>query len=169
MFVGNFTDAEGLRVLRRPNGRSPGDPEHPNMRTWENLYKLFGLADFRKHEMFFTNVYVGLKEGVDGGGRFPGAKDESFRAWCRDFLDDQIRIMEPRAIVTLGSHARKEFKWPKGLVGPSKAEPSQNVLYFECSAIFLSPGRPPPLNVGSLPSASCTCTSGSVAALEGCL
>lgn len=43
--------------------------------------------------------------------------DDLFRSWCRDFLDDQIQIMKPRAIIALGRYARLEFKWHKGLVG----------------------------------------------------
>jgi uracil-DNA glycosylase len=33
----------------------------------------------------------------------------SFVGWCRAFLDEQIQLMRPRAVVTLGAAARDEF------------------------------------------------------------
>jgi hypothetical protein len=109
MFIGHNTDAEGTHASRRPGGRSPGEPCDPVMPTWKRLYKTFELAGFDPREMFFTNVYVGLKAGTLAEGPFQGAKDPSFLAWCRAFLDEQIQLMRPRAIVTLGAVARDEF------------------------------------------------------------
>lgn len=110
MFVGHNTDAAGKHGSRRSGGRSPGEPGNPDMRTWKHLYATFGRAGFNpENQMFFTNIYVGLIDGDDQEADFPGRKDPSFVAWCRAFLDEQIRIMQPRAVVTLGALARDEF------------------------------------------------------------
>ena len=66
------------------------------MRTWQNLYKLLATAGVDPRECFFTNAYVGLKEGDDPTGRFPGSGDAAFRRWCAGFLPDQVAVM-PRA------------------------------------------------------------------------
>lgn len=116
MLVGHYTDAADKHAARRENGHSPGDLDDPQMSTWRHLHKLCARAGLDLHEIFLTNVYVGLKEG-NSHGKFPGAKDHSFREWCRAFLDDQIRVMQPRAVVTLGDYPRKEFQWAWGHVG----------------------------------------------------
>lgn len=96
MFVGHNTDAAGKHGSRRHDGRSPGEPGNPVMRTWINLYETFSRAGFNpENQMFFTNVYVGLIDGDYQEGDFPGSKDASFVAWCRAFLNEQIR--PPRA------------------------------------------------------------------------
>src|SRR5579875_1682838 len=48
--------------------------------------------------------------------RFPGRRDPPFRAWCRAFLDEQIQLMRPRAVVTLGGPAAKETGGTSGQV-----------------------------------------------------
>jgi hypothetical protein len=120
MFVGHNTDANGKHSSRRTGGRSPGEPGNPEMRTWKNLYETFRQADFNPvRQMFFTNMYVGLIDGDEQEGIFPGSKDPSFSAWCRAFLDEQIRIMQPRVLVTLGAAARDEFGMRFGQIIPS--------------------------------------------------
>ena len=116
MLVGHYTDAADKHAARRMNGRAPGDIADPRMSTWRNLHKLCARAELDLREIFLTNIYVGLKAG-DQHGKFPGAGDRSFRDWCRAFLDDQIRLMQPRAIVTLGDEPRKEFTWQWGYAG----------------------------------------------------
>jgi hypothetical protein len=120
MFVGHNTDAAGKHGSRRTYGRSPGEPGNPAMRTWASLYETFRHAGFNpENQMFFTNVYVGLIDGDDQEQVFPGRKDSSFVAWCRAFLDEQIRIMQPRVVVTLGAAARDEFGMRFGQIIPS--------------------------------------------------
>jgi hypothetical protein len=74
MFVGHNTDAEGKHASRRSECQSPGEPGNPVMQTWKKLYKLFELAAFNHREMFFTNIYVGLKAGDNQEGSFQGAR-----------------------------------------------------------------------------------------------
>jgi uracil-DNA glycosylase len=94
------------------------NPATPAMPTWRRLYKLFERAEFNPQEMFFTNVYVSLKAGAAPEGKFPGAKDPSFCARCYAFLDEQIQIMRPRAVATLGATARNEFSPESGRITP---------------------------------------------------
>jgi Uracil DNA glycosylase superfamily len=116
MFVGHNTDAADMHASRRTGGISPGEPPNGRMPTWVRLYALFRHAGFDPHEMFFTNIYVGLKAGGEARGRFPGADDPSFCAWCAAFLDEQIQLMRPRAIVTLGDAAAQEFGLQRGRI-----------------------------------------------------
>ncbi len=106
MFVGHNLDSETAFLRRLASGQSHGDPERP-MLTWRNLYGLLERAGVLPSECFFTNVYVGLKAGDDPTGRFPGAADAEFGAWCRSFLEEQIEIMKPRVVATLGSDSRR--------------------------------------------------------------
>ena len=106
MFVGHNLDAEGPFLKRLASGQSHGDPERP-MQTWRNLYRLLETARIDRGECFFTNAYVGLKAGDVPTGSFPGANDAQFRRWCEDFLIDQIRVMQPRTIATLGVDAAR--------------------------------------------------------------
>lgn len=106
MFVGHNLDSDAAFQRRLASGHAHGDPERP-MLTWRNLYRLLMAADIPGANCFFTNVYVGLKAGDDPTGRFPGADDPEFRAWCQDFLEEQIRVMRPKVVATLGSDARR--------------------------------------------------------------
>jgi hypothetical protein len=120
MFVGHNTAAEGKRASHRQDGRSPGEPGNPLMQMWQKLYATFRRAAFNpQNEMFFTNFFVGLNAGDDQEGDFHGKNDSSFVAWCRSFLDEQIQIMKPRVIVTLGVTARDEFGLQFGQIVPS--------------------------------------------------
>ena len=106
MFVGHNLDSESAFRRRLASGQAHGGPGRP-MLTWRNLYRLLDAAGLDAQQCFFTNAYVGLKGGDDPTGRFPGAGDPEFRAWCRAFLDDQIELMQPRVVATLGTDARR--------------------------------------------------------------
>jgi len=106
MFVAHNLDAEGPFRRRLASGHAHGGPERV-MLTWRNLYRLLDAAELDSGECFFTNAYVGLKAGDDPTGRFPGAEDPEFREWCQGFLGEQIEVMQPKTIATLGSDARR--------------------------------------------------------------
>jgi hypothetical protein len=106
LFVGHNLDAEGPYRRRLVNGVPHGDPVHP-MRTWRGLYWLLNAAAIDRHDCFFTNAYVGLIEGDRPVGRFPGASDEVFSAWCEEFLRHQMATMRPSVIAAIGADARR--------------------------------------------------------------
>jgi hypothetical protein len=106
MFVGHNLDSERAFRRRLVSGRAHGGPDRL-MLTWRNLYRLLDAAGLAGADCFFTNAYVGLKAGDDPTGRFPGAADGEFRLWCRGFLEEQIAVMKPRAVASLGSGSRR--------------------------------------------------------------
>jgi hypothetical protein len=117
MFVGNFTDSKEQHDRRRAAGKpSPGEPPIGNTSTWRNLYQWVDQAGIKRQEIFFTNIYVGLS-AKKSRGRFPGSYNSSFKAWCVDFLGEQIGLMQPRAVVALGVWSREAFGWPAGPLG----------------------------------------------------
>ena len=75
--------------------------------TWRNLLVLLDSAGIAPTTCFFTNVFMGLREGNATTGKFPGATDLAFVAHCRRFLVRQIGLQRPSLIVTLGIHAPK--------------------------------------------------------------
>jgi len=85
MFVGHNLDAEGPYLGRLAERIPHGDPRRP-MATWRNLYRLLDGSGIQREECFFTNAYVGLIAGDKPTGTFPGARDQRFTRWCRDFL-----------------------------------------------------------------------------------
>jgi len=106
MFVGHNLDSETAFLSRLASGQAHGGPERP-MRTWRNLYRLLETAGVEPATCFFTNAYVGLKAGNKPRGTFPGAADPAFSAWCRNFLGEQIAVMRPSVVATLGTDARQ--------------------------------------------------------------
>ena len=58
-------------------------------------------------ECFFTNSYLGLREGRSSTGRTPGLADGRFQVMCREFFDYQLEIQRPRLIICLGHEPRK--------------------------------------------------------------
>lgn len=104
MFIGHNLDAEGPYRRRLADGVPHGNPRRP-MATWRNLYRLLDGAGIERAGCFFTNAYVGLIAGDKPTGAFPGARDQRFTRWCRDFLAEQVEMMQPRVVVTLGRPA----------------------------------------------------------------
>jgi uracil-DNA glycosylase len=78
--------------------------ESENQPTWRNLLKVLRAADIRLESCFFTNFYMGLRKGEATTGVFPGAKNESFRNHCSQFMIEQLNVMRPSLIVTLGKY-----------------------------------------------------------------
>lgn len=106
MVVGHNLDSEESYRARLASGESHGG-EANRMPTWRNLLRSLESADIHPAECFFTNAYVGLREGQSPSGSFAGEKDPIFRAWCEQFLTEQIRVMKPRALVALGTPSRR--------------------------------------------------------------
>lgn len=94
----DFYSEAGFRRFAAKRGESTRGP------TWRNLLALLERVGVGPERCFFTNAYMGLREGSQNTGRFPGARDPGFVERCRAFLGKQIRAQEPRLILTLGSH-----------------------------------------------------------------
>ncbi len=101
MFVGhNFDKVEGYeRSLKRGT-------EAINGTTWRKLREYIAFADLQPEECFFTNALMGLQPERSRG---PLKATDRFRAECRHFLDEQIGIVQPCAIVSLGPVASEDL------------------------------------------------------------
>lgn len=127
MVVGHNLDNRAGYERRRALGTSHGDlVPGPPMSTWQGLYKLLDNAGVPRHMLFFTNVFVGLKEGKPTG-RFSAYPAPEFRSWCAEFLGHQVRTMRPRAVLILGGHACRAIAglatpvpWPQGPLPPPR-------------------------------------------------
>lgn len=76
--------------------------ESINQPTWRNLVDVLTRAAIPLERCFFTNYYMGLREGTETTGPFPGAGDESFVSHCNSFFIDQLRTQRPQLLITLG-------------------------------------------------------------------
>ena len=72
--------------------------------TWRQLRELFRVVGIEFMRCFFTNIYMGLREGRNTTGPFPGRSDTAFVEHCRRFLVQQLMVQRPSVIVTLGIH-----------------------------------------------------------------
>lgn len=74
--------------------------------TWRNLIKLFEESNIDLKKCFYSNVFMGLRDGVTKNtGEFPGFKDKEFVKRNLDFLAIQINTIKPKLIITLGRYA----------------------------------------------------------------
>jgi uracil-DNA glycosylase len=72
--------------------------------TWRNLLAFLKQVEILPERCFFTNAYVGLQAGNRAVGSFPGKRDPEYVCWCQNFLLEQIKLMQPQFILTLGAY-----------------------------------------------------------------
>jgi hypothetical protein len=109
MFVGDNLNAYGRWIQNRGHW---GDPGQPTMTYWKRVLPLLNKAGIPISKAFFTNAYVGLIEGDDPSAPFPGRNDPSFCRWCAAFLIEQIHVMQPCLVVSLGGESRRALdRW----------------------------------------------------------
>ena len=94
-------DFHSLRGYQQSLARGVEDLQGP---TWRNLLNLLKRANISPTDCFFTNAYMGLRESDSAIGQFPGSRNPAFVALCQNFLAEQIRILRPRLILTLGRY-----------------------------------------------------------------
>jgi len=71
--------------------------------TWTALEELFAEVGISLSNCFFTNAYMGLREGNKSTGPFIGARDPAFMQRCREFLILQLHVQRPSLVITLGN------------------------------------------------------------------
>jgi hypothetical protein len=97
MVVGqDFYTARGYRQIVRAGEKSL------IARTWTHLRELLEEVGIDLSRCFFTNAYMGLRNGGRNVGEFPGARDAAFVEVCRQFFREQLRAVAPRCVLTLG-------------------------------------------------------------------
>ena len=80
--------------------------EAENLRTptWRHLLPLLSRASIPLERCFFTNVYMGLREGQATTGPFPGSASPEFVERCQKFFLLQLAAQRPALILALGTH-----------------------------------------------------------------
>lgn len=98
MVLGHDFHSESGYAKSFPNG------ERLTIPTWRNLLALLKEVGLAPERCFFTNLYVGLREGSNNIGKFPGASDSAFVAHCKAFLLQQFKYQRPSLVLTLGTY-----------------------------------------------------------------
>lgn len=70
--------------------------------TWRNLRKLFNETGILMSQCFFTNYFMGMRVGNISTGRSPASYSDEFVARCGDFLIEQLKLIRPKVLLTLG-------------------------------------------------------------------
>jgi uracil-DNA glycosylase len=102
MVLGHNFDSEAGFANSLKNGG-----ENLKGATWRPLLLLLELVGIPKERCFFTNFYMGLIQGSNPLGEFPGARDADFIRRCQRFLALQMSIVQPKLILTLGKEILK--------------------------------------------------------------
>ncbi len=98
MLVGhNFDSVTGYKKSLQNKGETNGQ-------FWQRLLTIIEAAGLAPEDCFFSNALMGVKRGSATGPMpsVPGYKNE-----CRSFLEEQITIVRPRAVVSLGVPASR--------------------------------------------------------------
>jgi uracil-DNA glycosylase len=85
---------EWSRAKQAENLRTP---------TWRHLLHLLSRVPVRLEQCFFTNIYMGLREGRATTGPFPGAASPGFVKRCEDFFLRQVEVQRPALVLVLGA------------------------------------------------------------------
>ena len=103
MAIGQDFDSEAsyhaiLNLMRQ----GPCDPRKRNPATWGRLLQFLPRCGIAKERCFFTNFFMGLRQGNKAVGVFPGAADTAFEERCRQFVGQQLETQQARLVLTLG-------------------------------------------------------------------
>jgi uracil-DNA glycosylase len=98
MIVGNdFGHPLPERARQSCKGESGGP-------TWRPLLEILRSGGIDPGECFFTNAYMGLRDGGKQEGCSPGMADAEFVARCQRFFLDQLKIQQPGLVIALGTY-----------------------------------------------------------------
>lgn len=97
MFVGHNFDSQ--KAFARSLERR-GEAYVP---FWQRLLGILREARLAPEDCFFTNALMGLKPGSALG---PMPSVPGYREQCKLFLAQQVKIVQPRAVVALGVNAK---------------------------------------------------------------
>ena len=102
MLLGHhLQDGETLRN-RMAAERTHGDPDRPATTYWERVHAMLDAAHIPRAQVFSTNAHPALPAHPLSEGMLPAEGTEQWRAAAATFLLEQIAVMQPAVIVTLG-------------------------------------------------------------------
>src|SRR5579864_2053917 len=95
-------------------GEGPGENEdrqgEPFVgRAGELLNKMLAAIDVRREDVYITNTIKSRATIEEGGRIFNRAPTPDEMANCREYLDRELQIIQPRIILALGAPAAKSF------------------------------------------------------------
>lgn len=93
MFIGEATNVGSDDLLPKPFWDSP---------SGDNLNALLSFVNLPRDDVFITNTVLHTPVGRKGQMRYTTEKEQSN---CSSFLSHQIRIVNPKILVTLGARA----------------------------------------------------------------
>jgi uracil-DNA glycosylase len=103
MAIGQDFDSEAsYQVTLNLMRQGPCDPRTRNPATWGRLLQFLARCGIAPEACFFTNFFMGVREGNEAVGVFPGAADTAFEERCRQFVRVQLETQQPRLVLTLG-------------------------------------------------------------------
>ena len=80
-----------------------------NGSTWRGLLSFLtgplAARDLSPSDVFYSNVFMGLRTSGKSTGVCPGRRDPTFRSRCAAFTIEQIKTLRPRLILTIGKWA----------------------------------------------------------------
>lgn len=79
-----------------------GTNEEPADGTWFGVEKLLAQADIDPRRCFFTNALLGVRVSESMEGPSPGLVSPTYVDACMAFVREQVRILQPSVVVTLG-------------------------------------------------------------------
>lgn len=133
-------------------------------KTWLHLLSFLKSVEIPPQRCFFTNLFMGLRENGKPMGKFPGARDAGFVERCLDFFEMQVRVQQPKLILTLGNIVPRYIASRADKLSPwrschkwadfDKSGPVVHQVIFQgvpehqCSVVALTHPSMRPINVG---------------------
>ncbi|MGC2545685.1 MAG: uracil-DNA glycosylase family protein, partial [Silvibacterium sp.] len=93
IFAHNWGNQRMLKKAQEAGGEADGV-------FWRRLIDFLERAEFDPANTHTTNVLQGIKSGPAAGNM---SSDPTFLSQCLEYLREQVRIVQPRLIVTLGA------------------------------------------------------------------
>jgi len=81
--------------------------------TWRNMTRFFACVEIDLRTVYFTNFFIGLREGPSSTGEFPGNKfplaknNDSYVAACQELVLKQIIAQRPKLLIVYGAYLPK--------------------------------------------------------------
>ena len=100
---------DGVLILGQDFGTKADYPplsrpyELPSLLTWKYLVPRLERAEIPPDRVFFSNGLLGLRRNGPGRGRNPALEFNEYVAMCREFLEYQIELQNPRLIIVFDS------------------------------------------------------------------